>query len=159
MTMLDATTNARALGAALAGLPMKVRTGVAAAISLAAQELRERVEENLSGDVLNARSGALKDSIVETVSSGDILSASVGSDGSVPYVRIQEFGGRIAIPEIVPRAAKVLAFPFGGRIVFAAHTAPHEVDIPERSYLRSALEEESPAIAGAIRDAISEALS
>lgn len=159
--MIAATSDTGRLHSLLVGMPEKVRLKLADALLTAADTLRARVEANLSGEVLTERSGALKRSIAATteMSNGDELSVSVASDGSVPYARILEYGGRISMPEIVPRAAKVLAFPYGGRLAFAKHVAAHTVTIPEHSYLRSALDDESSTILETIRNAVSEALS
>ena len=135
--------------------------GVAQATQESTRRLLATVQNKLSGEVLNARSGALRRSIVETglfVAAGDITD-SVASDGSVAYARIQEYGGRVSIPEIVPRSARALAFEYGGRLVFARHVAGHDVGIPERSYLRSSLAELRGSIADNIRKVVLESIS
>lgn len=127
--------------AKLQALKQRLEDRVGHAIDAGAARLLALVREKLSGDVLNARSGALRDSIR---SETDGLSARVFSEGSVAYARVQEYGGRIAIPGIVPKTAGALSFSLGGRLVFAARTAAHVVRIPQRSYLRSSLAEFAP---------------
>lgn len=127
--------------AKIEALKERLRAGIGEAIESAAARLLALVRAKLSGEVLNARSGALRDSIR---SETDGLSARVFSDGTVAYARVQEYGGRIDIPEIAPKNARALSFPYGGRLVFAARTAAHVVTIPERSYLRSSLAEFAP---------------
>ena len=115
------------------------------------------VRTNLSGAVLRPGSGALRDSVrAEMSEDGSGFAARVWSDGSVPYARIQEFGGRIAIPEILPNRAKALAFAYGGRMVFAKCVQAHVVDIPERSYMRASLVEFAPAFLDGVRKVAAE---
>jgi hypothetical protein len=110
------------------------------------------VRAKLSGAVLRPRSGALRASLrAEIAEDTGGFQARVWSDGSLAYARIQEYGGRIAIPEIVPGNAKALAFLYGGRLVFARRTRAHAVTIPERSYMRSSLDDFAPAFADSIR--------
>lgn len=137
-----------------------VQAAVARVANQAAKTLLDLVRNNLSGEVLNEHSGALQASVVAAAGdrTPDKVSISVGSDGSVPYARIQEFGGHLNIPDIVPRAAKALAFAYGGRLVFARRAAAHAVEIPGRSYLRAALAEQSASIVNDVREAVSEVL-
>jgi len=132
----------------------KVAVRMADAVSEGAEALRDAVRGKLSGDVLNVRSGTLRDSIrIETDGEG----ARIVSDA--PYARIQEYGGRIEIPEIAPVAAKVLAFPFAGKLVFAAHTKAHAVEIPARPYMRPALDDFAASFRAQIADAVAEVLA
>jgi hypothetical protein len=86
---------------------------------------------------------SLADSVRLTVSTSDAGSAAtITSDA--PYARLREYGGRIAIPEIVPVAAKVLAFRFKGKLVFTRHTQPHEIDMPAHPSLAPALDDIAP---------------
>jgi phage gpG-like protein len=116
-----------------------------------AAALLESARAKLSGSVLASGSGRLRASLrAEVTSKAGGFAARVWSDGSVPYARIQEYGGRIAVPEIRAIETKALAFAYGGRLVFTRMTRAHAVDIPERSFLRSALAEFAPAFAEAI---------
>jgi hypothetical protein len=86
---------------------------------------------------------SLADSVRLTVDASDAgATATITSDA--PYARLREYGGRIAIPEIVPVAAKVLAFRFKGKLVFARHTQPHEIDMPAHPSLAPALDDIAP---------------
>lgn len=142
VTVISAGIDAAEAIAELGALKERVRNGVRAAVSDGAARLLSLVQAKLSGEVLQPRSGALLRSIrTETTENADDIAARVFSDGTVAYARIQEYGGRIALPEIVPRAAKVLVFPYGGRMIFVRRAAAHSIDIPERSYLRASLDE------------------
>jgi phage gpG-like protein len=100
---------------------------------------------------LNARSGALRDSIgTEVFSDGEDVSASVGSYGDVKYAAIQEYGGKTGAHEILPDKAKALAFLVAGAMRFARKVEHPGSVIPERSYLRSSLDEMSDEILAAL---------
>lgn len=153
LTKIDAT----AAIAKLEALKQRLRARVRQVVEDGASELQARVQTKLSGEVLQARSGALGDSIkTEVVEDADSIGARVSSD--VPYARIHEYGGRINVPKIAARNAKVLAFEYGGRMVFAKRTAAHVVTMPERSFMRSALAEFAPLLLDDIRKVTAEAL-
>jgi phage gpG-like protein len=102
---------------------------------------------NLSGGVLNARSGALRDSIqMELSRQDDRIGANIFSNGDAPYAAIQEFGGKTAAHEILADKARVLAFIANGKRVFARRVQHPGSQIPARSYLRSALDEQGENI-------------
>jgi hypothetical protein len=137
--------------AALAGLsaaPVAVQAALRAKAAELAQRLKDHVvQDKLAGQVLNVRSGALRDSIAAKVDvDGDTVKIRVFSDGDVKYARIQEFGGHTPAHLIVPNKARALAFLAGGKTVFA-HIVHHPgSQIPARSYLRSALDDMSGQI-------------
>ncbi len=143
---------ADALRARLDAFPDAVQGALAAKAQDLASALADKVKsEKLSGQVLAARSGALLASIGAEVSSdGDEISASVGSYGDVKYAAIQEYGGKTGAHEILPVKAKVLAFLAGGAMRFARKVEHPGSVIPERSYLRSSLDEMSAEILAAL---------
>lgn len=141
--------DAREAEARLKTLAPKVRARVGSVVAVNAAKLEDVVRRNLSGGVLQARTGRLRDSIqVESDGAG----FRVFSDA--PYARVQEYGGKIDIPETVPVNAKALAFEYAGKLVFATHARAHEVVIPERSFMRSALAEIAPLFLEDLRDAL-----
>ena len=145
--------------ASLAGMPDRVRQALASKANVLAVALEAKIQQKLSGGVLNMRSGALASSIIATVdeSSADV-SVRIGTSGDVKYAAIQEFGGTIPPHEIVPDKAKALAFIVGGKQVFAARVNLPAVTMPERSYLRSSLAEMAGEIAEGFSGAVSEAM-
>ena len=156
--MIAAQIDAARAIAKLAALPGEVRSGVRETMQAELLELLATVQAKLSGGVLNARSGHLRDSIQAEMSEDDSsVAARIFSDGSVPYARIQEYGGRIEVPEMTPVNAKALAFAWHGRMVFAKHTAAHTVTIPERPYLHSSLAEFADSFVDGIRKVAAEA--
>ncbi len=85
---------------------------------------------------------------VERTATGS--AASVGSYGDVKYAAIQEYGGKTGAHEILPVKGKVLAFLVGGAMRFARRVEHPGSVIPERSYLRSSLDEMSAEIVAAL---------
>lgn len=92
---------------------------------------------------------AMQDTLDATVVDGTwTVTGTVTAEGK-PYLRIQEYGGIIHLPEIFPQGAQALHWlsptqvGFSGAQqqdeVFARHAAAHDVTLPERSYLRAAL--------------------
>jgi phage gpG-like protein len=158
--MLSANIDPAPAIAKLDVMKQRLRAGVRGGVKNGAGRLLSLVQAKLSGEVLQARSGALLRSIhVETNENADGFGARVFSDGSVPYARIQEYGGRVNIPALAPVNAKALAFAWGGRMVFAKSVAAHVVDLPERSYMRYSLAEFADTFTGDIRQTVADALS
>ena len=96
----------------------------------------------------------LADSLRLTVDASDAgATATITSDA--PFAHLREYGGRIAVPEIVPVAAKVLAFQFQGKLVFAKHTKSHEIEMPAHPSLAPALDDIAPRFVADITNALS----
>ncbi len=107
--------------------------------------------------LLNSRSGALAASIAAEISGdGEDVAATVGSFGDVKYAAIQEYGGKTGAHEILPSKASVLAFVADGAMHFARRVEHPGSLIPERSYLRSSLDEMRAEIVAALAAAASE---
>jgi phage gpG-like protein len=138
-------------------LPDRLRAALAEKVDALAQTLFSQVVGvNLSGGVLNARSGALRDSIeVESSRLDDRIGAEIFSNGDAPYAAIQEFGGKTAAHEILPDKARVLAFVVNGKQVFARGVQHPGSQIPARSYLRSALDEQGDDIVHGLTETVS----
>ena len=114
--------------------------------------------DKLSGAVLNVGSSALRDSIVASISAdADGVVASVDSVGDLKYAAIQEYGGKTGAHEILPVKAQALAFIAGGAQRFARRVEHPGSLIPERSYLRSSLDEMKEEILDALSEAAAEA--
>jgi phage gpG-like protein len=121
--------------------------------------LEARIQQKLSGEVLQIRSGALAASIISSIENdGSDTSVSISSTG-VPYAAIQEFGGKTAAHDIVAVKAKALAFSAGGSQVFARSVQHPGSTIPARSYLGSSLAEMRDEIESGFKQAILEALA
>ncbi len=144
--------------ARLDALPAALAAALEAKAADLAAALADRVRnDKLMGAALKSRSGALRESIAaEVAADGDGVIASVGSVGDVKYAAIQEYGGKTAAHEILPAKAKALAFIAGGAELFARKVEHPGSLIPERSYLRSSLEEMSGDIASALSGCVAE---
>ncbi len=153
--MLDLSLEGQAeLAASLAAMPDDLRAALAEKIDALAQNLLTQiVGVNLSGGVLNARSGRLRDSIQLRADDQDATQGvEIYADGGAPYAAIQEYGGKTAAHEIIPDKASILAFMLDGKQVFARRVQHPGSQIPERSYMRSALDEQSHDIEQALSD-------
>ncbi len=151
---LDAT-NAR-----LDALPGGLAAALAAKAAELAAALADLVKtDKLAGGVLNTRSGALQASIVaDDTRDGVGVRASVGSNGDVKYAAIQEYGGKTGAHEILPAKAQALAFFAGGVLRFARKVEHPGSLIPERSYLRSSLDDMRDEILSALAGAAADIL-
>jgi phage gpG-like protein len=146
------------VSAALAAMPDRVRQALSSKANMLAVALQAKIQQKLSGTVLNARSGALARSIVAIVDdTGADIAVRIGSTGDIKYAAIHEFGGTIPPHEIVPNKAKALAFAIGGKQVFAKRVNLPAVTLPGRSYLRSSLAEMTGEIIGEFSQAVGEA--
>jgi phage gpG-like protein len=120
--------------------------------------LEARIQQKLSGEVLQLRSGALAASIISSIrDDGDATSVSIASTG-VPYAAIQEFGGKTAAHDIIAVRAKALAFSAGGDVAFARSVHHPGSTIPAHSYLGGSLAEMHDEIESGFKQAILEAL-
>lgn len=140
-------------------MPDSVRRALHAKIAKLALQLEAHVKsDKLSGQTLHTRSGRLKRSIKsEIVDRGSIITAKVFSTG-VPYAAIHEFGGRTQAHEIVATKARALSFIMGGKRVFFKRVHHPGSVMPQRSYLRSAMDDMHQQIvdemAAAVREAV-----
>lgn len=147
--------------ASLESLTPGVVRNVQKAVAKLAILLQRDVQENkLSGQVLQLRTGSLRRSIIQTVTSSDSGATGVVRATRI-YGRIHEYGGVTPPHVIEPKVAGgVLAFQMGGKTVFARKVNHPGSKIPERSFLRSALKDmvSSGAIDREMQDALATAL-
>jgi phage gpG-like protein len=112
--------------------------------------------------VLNVVTGALRRSIQSEVeTSGEMIRGRVFSSGDVKYAGIHEFGGRTKAHIIEAKNGKALRFASaaaGGGFVFARRVNHPGSQMPERSFLRSSLEELRERIMQSLREAPAEAM-
>jgi phage gpG-like protein len=106
-----------------AALPQTLAARLGAEVERLGGVLRDRVERNLSGQVLKQRTGRLAASIAISVErSGAGASATVSSDS--PYAAIHEYGGTIPAHTILPQSARALAFPRGAASSASSSASP-----------------------------------
>ena len=142
----------------LRALPEAARAGLGRAVSELARELERRVAEKLSGEVLQARSGSLRSSIEAAVDeSATGIVVTVGS--SLGYARAQEysFAGTVGVRAHLRHITQAFGRPIAAKTIEVGASS-RRMNLPERSFLRSALVEMHPQIEAAARRAMQEAL-
>jgi phage gpG-like protein len=100
--MFDVSLNDTAT-AALGAMPERIRAALVAKAGVLAAKLQAKIEQKLSGEVLQMKSGALAGSIgvtIEETSGGVAVRLATSAD--VKYAAIHEFGGVIPPQQIVP---------------------------------------------------------
>jgi phage gpG-like protein len=146
--------------AALAAMPERIRGALLAKANGLAAALQARVQQKLAGEVLQSRIGTLAANIVAAIDDApQDIAVRLAVAGDVKYAAIHEFGGTIPPHQIVPDKAKALAFVIGGKQAFAARVQMPAVTMPERSYMRSSLDEMADAIQEELSEAVSAAVT
>ena len=137
-------------------MPGKIHQRLLAAITGLALQLEAHVKQDkLEGQVLNHITGRLQGSIGHAVDdSPDAITGRVFSAG-VNYAAIHEYGGEV--PDRYPVNAKALHFFAGGDEVFAKFA--RGFTMPERSFLRSSLEDYRQKIIDGMSKAAREAVA
>jgi phage gpG-like protein len=141
----------------------KIRIAASSSLDKWATELAGYIKsEKLSGQVLKRQTGHLSQSVRPVTTSEfstttTISAGSMAGDG-VKYAKIHEYGGLIPAHVVVVRNAKALAFSVGGVTRFAKSVQIPDVQMPERSYMRSSLREEAPQGIEALKQAVREAI-
>lgn len=105
----------------------------------------------LSGQLLNVRSGDLKNSIQAelTERTSDRAEGRVYSAGTLPYARIQNDGGVINHPG----SSKFQVFQGANGLVFTRYTRPHTITITGKHFMESGLEDRLDEMRFALLDA------
>lgn len=113
-------------------------------------------QAKLSGQVLKVRTGRLRRSINQRIDeAGTKVSGIVGTP--VEYARIHEYGfhGQMPVKAHLRQIKEAWGKPLKNgprQVLVRAHS--RTVDMPERSFLRSALDEMEPKIKGEIETAL-----
>lgn len=145
---------------ALAAMPERLRAALTAKAGALAAELQGRIQQKLSGGVLNVKSGALAESVgIRMVESSTGVAAYLFTSPDVKYAAIHEFGGTIPPHQIVPDKAKALAFLAGGKLAFAARVNLPAIAMPERSYMRASLADMADTVEASMNDAVAGAIA
>lgn len=115
-----------------------------AVFELSRELVRDIRSKKLSGQVLKNRTGRLSRSVHQAVSQSEGKAVGVVST-NVVYAQIHEFGGTINHPGgtayfFDPKASAWRFIPNSSPFAAdAARTRPHQIPMPERSFMRSAL--------------------
>jgi phage gpG-like protein len=136
--------------------PGKVAAALRRAVEAEAIKLTAYVkEQKLSGQALKTQTGTLQRSInYQLQDEGDRIAATVGTN--LVYAAIHEYGGTTRAHVIEARKGKTLVFQMGGQDVFFKRVNHPGSHMPERSFLRSSLEENAGSIRAAIEATVAE---
>ena len=144
------------LSARFSAMPAAIRAALAEKFAALAQRLEDKIRnDKLDGQVLNARDGRLRDSIGVKL---DEHGASLMTSG-VKYAAAQEYG--FTGEESVAAHTRVIKEAFGRAIApktILIQAFARQMRLPERSYMRSSLEDMQDEIAQALREAVEEGL-
>ncbi len=142
----------RELVAKFEQMPNRLREELKAGIGRAALLVQVQSKEaKLSGQVLQVRTGRLRRSInVKTSETATAVSASVGTN--VAYARVHEYGfqGTVSVREHLATSK------LGNKFTVRGHN--RNVNVPEKSFLRSALADMAPQIRVEFEQAIQRAM-
>lgn len=135
------------------GMPGRLREELRNGIGRAVLKLQAYVKDGkLSGQVLNVRTGRLRRSIAQQVTDeGQRVVGIVGTN--VVYARVHEYGfsGTVDVREHLRRAKS------GALQAVRGHS--RHVNLPERSFLRSALEDMAPDIRAEVEASLKRAVA
>jgi hypothetical protein len=150
-------------GAMLAWLrstPDIAASGLADAITKLGIDLQRRIQDDkLTGQILAARSGSLKSSIdLQIDESAEGISATVVSDSEYPHAHEYGFAGTVDIRANLRRITEAFGRPISGKTI-NVRSYRRQMELPERSFMRSALEDMDPAIRDEVEAALREALT
>lgn len=143
------------LVAKLGAMPDRVRKELRREVNYLAIKMLIKIQGKLRGPVLHYITGQLFRSIQQRVTeTASSITARLFSAGDVKYAGIHEFGGTINIPEIRPVNALALKFSVGGQEIFRKFARAHTVTMPERSFMRSSLDDMRQEIVEGMREAV-----
>ena len=126
-------------------MPGGLRSGILRTVTRLGFQLQANVQRKLSGEVLKVRTGTLRSSINTKIQqSSTSVTATVGTN--VKYAAANEYGAVTPPHQILPKRGRALAFEWKGSQVFFRSVQHPGSKIPERSFLRSALDEMRPLI-------------
>jgi phage gpG-like protein len=143
-------------------MPDAVHKALLAKVTALSMKLQAKVvQEKLSGQVLKRVTGKLARSIHNDVQdAGTRITGIVGSSGDVKYAGIHEFG--FSGPEQVKEHQRTIKEVFGRAITpktITIRAYTRQMNMPQRSYLRSSLGEMKDEIVAGMTKAAQEAFS
>lgn len=122
------------------------------------QMMADRVRENLSGGVLQTRTGKLLSTVMQEpaqISGNEITAAVTAGGDAAPYGIYFEEGGA-GYYDIVPINARVLAFMAEGQMIFAKMV--HHPPIPKLPWFQPAVDEAAEEMEAQLNQVIGEVL-
>jgi hypothetical protein len=146
--------------AKLRDIPVSINSGLLKAITKLGIDLQHKVQQDeLTGQKLVARSGSLKSSIdLQVDQSATAVTSSVFTDSV--YARAHEYGfaGTVNVRASLRRITEAFGRPIPDKII-NVRAYSRKMDLPERSFLRSALEEMAPAIRDEVEASLRESVT
>lgn len=145
----------------MAGIFPRVRAAARQSITRSLFELVAEVKsQKLSGQVLRNRTGRLRRSIhkSDVVDSGNEISGTVGTN--VQYAAVHEYGfaGTVTVKAHMRMIKQAWGKALKNPHEVSVRSHGRQVNLPERSFLRSALKEMAPAFIARLQTDINEAL-
>ena len=144
----------------LRALPEAVNSRLLGAINRLGIELQQDVKQDkLSGQVLTSRTGSLRSSIDFRIDqSGSTFTAMVFTDSR--YAAAQEYGfvGTVSVRASLRRIREAFGRPISEKTI-SVRAYDCRMNLPERSFLRSALKDMTPAIHDGVETALADAVS
>lgn len=116
----------------------------------------------LSGQVLNVKTGATRDALDSRAfeDGANVVGEAFIPLNKAPGARMNEYGGRTRPHVIVPRTAKALKFlASDGEDVFARRVNHPGSQMPERSFMRSGLNDMTAKIIEELQEAANRAVN
>jgi hypothetical protein len=144
----------------LRGISDAVNSGLARCITQLGIDLQRNVQQDkLSGQVLKSRTGTLKSSIDRRVDQ-NARGATTDIFTALRYGAAQEYGftGTVSVGASLRRIREAFGRPIAEKTI-SVRAYDRRMALPERSFLRSALEDMTPAIRDAVDAALAEAVS
>lgn len=143
----------------LSAMPGKLHDGLLRRIIDLSLDLEGRVKFKLSGEVLNVQSNTLRSSIhSEVQDDGFSITGKVGTN--VPYAHPHEYGfkGTVTVKESLRTIKEAFGKDLKSPVTFSVRSHSRKMNLPERSFLRSALREAEGQIKRSLENAVENAL-
>jgi phage gpG-like protein len=144
----------------LRGAQDTLASGIAQAITQLGIDLQRHIQDDeLSGQMLAVRSGSLKSSIdLQIDQDSEGISATVYSDSKYAAAHEYGFAGTVDVKASLRRITAAFGRPISEKTI-NVRAYRHRMELPERSFMRSALENMDPAIRDEVEAALLEALT
>ena len=144
----------------LRALPDEINSDLLRAITQLGIELQRDVQQDkLSGQVRSSRSGSLKSSIdLRVDQNGDAITANVFTESRYGGAQEYGFAGTVSVRASLRRIREAFGRPIAEKTI-SVRAYDRRMDLPERSFLRSALEDMTSAIRDKVEAALGEAVS
>lgn len=148
------------LAAVLRSYGGKVQTAIVQSIGRSALRLQSEVMDNrLSGQVLNIRTGNLHRSIHQQVtSSGGLVVGEVNTNVRYGVAHEYGFAGTVNVKDSMRQIRQAFGRPLKSSRYVQIRAHSRNVKLPERSFLRSALRDMKPEIEADLQKSIEGAL-